>query len=114
MHLKLSQWGDIAPDKPRLATAFEFVSLWAQAENDIAALGRLCAGAIGVCIDKHHKLPAYKPQIMTPNEYGYKCLDRLLENGFDSKAIYEEGTKALTFLAEVLPRNKEIEQAQNF
>jgi hypothetical protein len=112
--LDLKKWGQVNPEKPRLATAFEFVSLWSHVQDDPSALARLCAGAIGVCIDKHHKLPAYKPQIMTPKEYGYKCLDRLLDNGFDSTVIFQEGSKALTFLAESLPRGEEIEDNQNF
>ena len=79
MILDLGPMGQIDTAKPdSLAVAFEFTSLWA-GENDSSVIARLCAGAIGVYIDKSARLPKYRPFTHKPLEYGHICLDRLLQ-----------------------------------
>ena len=114
MLLKLGSWGDLKAEAPQsLATCFEFVSLWA-GEEDHATIGRLCAGALGLYLDAHKRLPKYRPLKQKPLEYGYLCLNRLLENGIPPNSIFEAGSLCLIDMAAKIPTEKEVEERENF
>jgi hypothetical protein len=114
MKITIRKWGgELDMTAPSLATSFEFVSLWT-AESDNASLARLCAGALGACLDHTRKLPKYRPGKSTPLDYGHTCLDRLLSEGIVASIIYEEGVKALSFMATKIPTEREVEEKANF
>jgi hypothetical protein len=114
MKISIRRWGgEINLTAPSLATSFEFVSLWTS-ESDNAQLARLCAGALGVCLDHTRKLPKYRPGKSSPLEYGHTCLDRFLSEGITASVIYEEGVKALGFMASKIPTESEVEEKANF
>ena len=112
--LELRKLGNIEAKKPSLGICFEYVTLWSSAEGDPALLSRICAGAIGVTIDHAARLPKYRPAIMTAQEYGYNCLNRLLENGAGSTTIFKEGSKALAIMASALPQDENTEKEADF
>jgi len=112
MHLKLAKWGTVAAECPSLATCFEFVTSWTSATGDIAMLARICAGAIGAV--SKSRLPAYRPSVHKPSEYGHICLDRLLEAGMTLSTILKVGTKVLQYLAEQIPKEDEVEEEADF
>ena len=99
---------------PDLGTCLEFVTLWATSSGDSALLARLSAGALGVCIDHTARLPKYRPAIHKPKDYGHICLNRILEFGIGSGTLYEEGAKALQFMANKLPTDEGIQQQTDF
>lgn len=105
---------EITLQAPDLGTCLEFVTLWATSSGDSALLARLSAGALGVCIDHTARLPKYKPALHNPKEYGHICLNRLLEFGLSSGILYEEGAKALAFMADKLPTDEGIKQQTDF
>ena len=114
MKISIRKWGgDLDLSSPSLATSFEFVSLWTS-ESDNARLARLCAGALGVCLDHVRKLPKYRAGKSSPLEYGHTCLDRLLSEGIVASVIYEEGVKALSFMATKIPTEQEVDEKANF
>ena len=114
MIIKLGILGEKKTEQPKsLATAFEFVSLWA-GESDNSVLARLCAGAIGLYIDGLKILPKYKPFSEKPLEYGHKCLDRLLEKAVYPPVIFEAGTMLLAHMATLIPAEQEVKEAENF
>jgi hypothetical protein len=112
MHLKLAKWGTVSAQCPNLATCFEFVTSWTSATGDIALLARICAGAIGAVATS--RLPAYRPSIHKPGEYGHICLDRLLAAGMTLSTILKVGTKVLQYLAEQIPKEDEVEEEADF
>ena len=114
MQLDLGNWGKMEGEAPNsLATAFEFVTLWA-GENDNSTIGRLCAGALGIYLDKTRKLPKYNPAKNKPLEYGFTCLDRLLAAGIVPVAIYEAGAICLADMATKIPSEEEVVEVENF
>lgn len=114
MKISIRKWGgEIDLSSPSLATSFEFVSLWT-AESDNARLARLCAGALGACLDHTRKLPKYRAGKSSPLDYGHTCLDRLLNEGITASVIYEEGVKALSFMAMKIPTESEVDEKANF
>lgn len=115
MNIDIRQFGGLIDiQSPNLATCFEFVSLWSTRGEDTAELGRLCAGAIGVCIDHAAKLPKYNPAKHRPSEYGHICLDRLLNRGVSPGQVYEEGIKCLSLMTSKIPSQKEVDEKVNF
>tara|TARA_Y100001963_G_scaffold106702_1_gene147471 strand:- start:68 stop:445 length:378 start_codon:yes stop_codon:yes gene_type:complete len=106
--------GDISLRAPNLATCFEYVSLWGSASEDAAQLGRICAGALGVCLDYMATFPKYRTSKQSASEYGHIMLDRLLERGVTGSEVYREGVKALQFLATKIPVQEEVEERVNF
>jgi hypothetical protein len=105
---------NISLQAPDLGTCLEFVTLWATSSGDSALLARLSAGALGVCIDHTARLPKYKPALHNPKEYGHICLNRLLEYGVTSGTLYEQGARALQFMADKLPTDEGIQQQTDF
>tara|TARA_R110002012_G_scaffold320165_1_gene542619 strand:- start:654 stop:1022 length:369 start_codon:yes stop_codon:yes gene_type:complete len=98
---------------PSLATCFEFVSIWST-NSDMAVTSRLCAGALGVCLDHLAILPKYKPAVHKPSNYGHLILDRLLEKGISPSAIFDNGTKCLSLMATKIPTQEDVEEEINF
>ena len=114
MILDLGQFGQIEAIKPdSLAIAFEFTTLWA-GEGDSSVLARLCAGAIGIYIDKSARLPKYRPFVHKPLEYGHTCLDRLLKANVLPTMIYEQGAKCLADMARQIPTEERVKEQANF
>ena len=112
--VKLGKLGEVEFIQPRsLAIGFEIVTLWA-GHKDQATLSRICAAAIGVCVDHEGKLPAYNPNREKIIDYGFRILDRLLEAGVNGVQIFEQGTVCLTLLAQNLPSEEDVNQAVNF
>ena len=115
MKINISKFGgEIETQTPSLATCFEFVSLWSTKGDDTAELGRLCSGAIGVCIDHLAKLPKYNPSKHRPSSYGHICLDRMLSRGISPSEIYQEGMKCLSMMTSKIPSQKEVDEKVNF
>ena len=98
---------------PSLATCFEFVSIWST-NADMSITSRLCAGALGVCLDHLAILPKYKPSVHRPSGYGHLILDRLLQTGVSPGEIFEQGTKCLSFMASKIPTEEAVEEKVNF
>ena len=114
MQLNLGPFGQYDTQKPTsLAVCFEFTSLWA-GQTDSAIIARLCAGAIGIYLDKRAILPKYRPFDQKPTEYGHKCLDRLLERGVPPRYIYDAGAQCLADMATQIPTEAEVEEQANF
>ena len=114
MILNLGQMGQIETAQPQsLAVAFEFTSLWA-GESDSSVIARLCAGAIGIYIDKSARLPKYRPFTHKPLEYGHTCLDRLLRANVLPTMIYEQGAKCLADMARQIPTEERVKEQANF
>lgn len=106
--------GSIAIDPPEsLAICFEFSALWS-GDLDLSQQARLCAGALGVVLDKTARYPKFRPLNDTPMSYGHKMLERLIRDGATPQTIYQEGTKALITMAGSIPTNQEIEEKVNF
>lgn len=96
-----------------IATCLDFVSIWGSDPNR-AQLGRLCAAAIAVSVDHARILPAYPVASGDPIAYGYKILERLLENGVTPARVYEMGSSLLVEMIKVIPSEKEVEDKANF
>ena len=112
MYVTLAKWGNVDAHCPNLATCLEFVMSWTNAGDDIASLSRICAGAIGAVA--RTRLPAYRPSVHKPSEYGHICLDRLLQAGMDIGMILKVGTKVLQYFSEQLPKEDEVEREADF
>lgn len=112
MHLQLANWGKVPARVPNLATCYEFVVSWTSATEDIALLSRICAGAIGAVATQ--RLPAYRPSMHKPGEYGHICLDKLLGAGMTMSMILKVGTKVLQMLAKQVPTEDEVEREADF
>ena len=63
--------GEIDLRAPKIATCFEYVTLWSSSGEDTAQLGRVCAGALGVCLDYKAIFPRYRAGKMSAMEYGH-------------------------------------------
>lgn len=114
MILDLGPMGQLQTQTPdSLAVAFEFTSIWA-GESDSSVIARLCAGAIGIYIDKSARLPKYRPFTHKPLEYGHTCLDRLLKANVLPGTIYEQGAKCLADMARQIPTEAEVKEKVNF
>jgi len=111
---KLGKFGMVSIESPKsLAICFEVVAIWSS-NPDQATLGRLCAGAIGLSTESNPILPSYRPERDKLLEYGYRCLERLLERGVTVGQIYEVGLIALMKCTEKLPNEEEVEKIENF
>lgn len=95
-----------------LATSLEFVTLWNS--DDSVALLRLCAGAIGVALDKEAIFPKYRPLKSSPIPYGRMMLERLLEEGVTASQIYKAGSTCLLEFAKKIPKEEGVEEKANF
>ena len=112
--IKLGNLGELNTCNPSLASCMEYVTLWATHGGDPSLLARICSGSIGICTDHLGILPKYRPALQKPLEYGYICLERLLEKGIPSSQIYEAGSKLLVELASHLPKEEEVEETMGF
>lgn len=108
---KLGSHETITPKS--LATCLDFVSVWGANPNR-AQLGRLCAAAVGVCVDHSAILPKYKVSSADPLAYGHTIMDRLLEAGVTPGEIYDHGSQLLLAMAQQLPTEDEVEDLANF
>ena len=108
---KLGEVEIVPPES--LAICFEFSALWSS-DLDQSQTARLCAGALGVVLDKTARFPKYRPFTDSPMVYGHKCLESLIRDGATPKTIYNEGVKALIVMAGALPTDQEIEEKVNF
>lgn len=106
--------GEIDLRAPKIATCFEYVTLWSSSGEDTAQLGRVCAGALGVCLDYKAIFPRYRAGKMSAMEYGHLMLDRLLSEGITGTAVFREGVKCLQFMTERIPTQKEVDERANF
>jgi|9_EtaG_2_1085328.scaffolds.fasta_scaffold76288_2 hypothetical protein len=113
MEITTKRHGAMQAKAPGLATCFEIVLYWSGSEGNIAQLARSCAAALCIVVDKP-PLPAYKPAIHKPDNFGHIALGKLLETGETSETIFAEGTKALQFMSSLLPTDKEAEEAKDF
>jgi hypothetical protein len=113
MILDLKKLGQTEVAKPdSLATCLDFVSIWASDPNR-AILGRICAGAIGVCAT-FKRLPSYKVTSGDPVGYGHQIMDRLLEAGIPPSYIYDRGAQCLMMMANGIPVAQEVETTADF
>ena len=114
MEIDLKKLGQHTTQTPNsLALCLDFISIWGSDPNR-AQLGRLCAAAIGVCVDHAKCLPAYKTATGDPINYGFKIMDRLLQNNVSPGYVYEIGSKLLTEMMEKIPTDREVEETANF
>ena len=113
MEITTKRHGVMQAKTPSLATCFEIVLYWSGSEGNIAQLARSCAAALCIVVDKP-PLPAYKPAIHKPDNFGHIALNKLLETGETSETIFAEGTKALQYMSSLLPTDKETEEAKDF
>lgn len=113
MQYQLGKLGETGVARPTsLATCLDFVSIWASEPNR-AVLGRICAGAIGVC-SQSNRLPSYRPANGDPVGYGHVIMERLLEANVSPSEIYEIGAKCLTMMASAIPTKNEVETTADF
>ena len=111
MKTRLANKGDVELSAPHsLATCMQFTALWA-GDNDRARLSQLCAGAIGVCCADMQR---YIPSNSAPLDYGYQCLEELLQAGCTPSTIYQTGSDCLAMMASKIPSEDEVKEAENF
>lgn len=111
MKTRLAKKGDVELSAPHsLATCMQFTALWA-GDLDRARLSQLCAGAIGVCCGS---MPRYIPSNSAPLDYGYQCLEDLLQAGCTPTVIYQVGSDCLALMAAKIPSEDEVTEAENF
>jgi hypothetical protein len=111
MKTRLAKKGDVELSAPHsLATCMQFTALWA-GDLDRARLSQLCAGAIGVCCGS---MPRYIPSNSAPLDYGYQCLEELLQAGCTPTVIYQVGSDCLALMAAKIPSEDEVTEAENF
>ena len=110
--IQLSKWGTVKCTPPNMATCFEMVISWTNCGDDMAALARICAAAIGANITT--RLPRYRPAVHKPSEYGHICLNEMLEAGIDTGTILRTGTALLQEMSKALPTADEVEDTANF
>lgn len=108
---KLGKHNIILPKS--LAVMVDLTSVWAGGLNR-AQLGRVCACAIAVGIDHTKRLPAYPVAEGDPIKFGFKVMERLLDNGVSISDIYDYGSKILVMMFEALPKEEQIEEQANF
>ena len=96
-----------------LAVCFEFSAIWAS-DHDEALLARLCSAALGVSLDHLARYPRYNPLRDRPLEYGFKMMDRLLEDGWTPSQIYQGGSQSLFLMSQKLPSSEEVDETINF
>ncbi len=112
--IDLKNLGTHDPQIPNSMTiCLDFVSIWGSDPNR-AQLGRLCAGAIAVCVDHAKCLPAYNVLTGDPIGYGYKIMERLLNAGVKPAKIYEIGSDLLIEMMKRIPTESEVEETANF
>ena len=97
-----------------LATCLELSLQWGTSIEDTPSLLRLCSATIGICLDKHAILPAYKPHKHKILEYGYLILERLLEKNVDATKVFQDGTKLLTAISKKIPLQNEVQDTKDF
>jgi len=111
---QLGKFGTIEITPPKsLAISFEIISVWSS-NPDQATLGRLCASAIGICTESKPFLPSYRPERDKILDYGFRCLERLLEKGITASQIYNVGLECLMLCSDKLPNEEEITDIENF
>jgi len=111
METKLGKFEQVKFTPPySLAVCLQFTALWA-GEQDRSDLAQLCAGAIGVSCEQ---LPRYAPSSSKPLDYGYMCMDLLLNAKVTPAQIYDIGSKCLANMAERLPTEDDATEAVNF
>ena len=112
IELKLGKKTYSVENPESLATCLEFVTLWSSSAD--VKLLRLCAGAIGIYLDKTALYPTYKPTKEEPIEYGRKMLERLLDDKIIASNIYEAGSICLKNMFYCIPTESEVEETANF
>lgn len=112
--IQLGKLGEKPIHPPGLGSCLEFVTLWATHGTDPGLLARICSGAIGLCTDKAAILPKYRPSVHKPLDYGYICMERLLEKGITSSVIYSSGSNCLMLMSKQLPVEEEVEETMGF
>jgi hypothetical protein len=112
LNLKKLGEHDIVPPTS-FATCVDFVAIWG-ADPNRAQLGRLCAGAIAVCVDHAKVLPAYRVADGDPVAFGHKIMDRLFAAGVSLADIYDLGSQCLVAMASKIPKEEDIEDRANF
>lgn len=108
---KLGKHNIVAPSS--MATCWDFISIWGSDPNR-AQLARLCAGAIGVCVDHAKCLPAYRVLDGDPIAYGHAIMDRLLSNGVLPGEVYNMGVECLIEMTKQIPTQEQVEETANF
>ena len=108
---KLGQHELVLPNS--MATCWDFIAIWSNNPNR-AQLARLCAGAIGVCVDHAKVLPAYRVADGDPIAYGHTIMDRLMDAGVTPGAVYELGVKCIVEMTTKIPTEDAVEQTANF
>lgn len=114
MNIKLAKFDKVVKPNINTASCLEFVLTWGQVSEDTAGLLRVHAGAIGVALDEYQLLPAYKPERDKILNYGFKCLERLLDQGVSTDEIYKAGGQVLQYMLERIPKQKEVEKKESF
>ena len=92
---------------------------WAKNEDaDRSALYRLYAAAIGICLDRKHKLskkaPAYDISTGDFLSYGTEMLDWLGANGVSFKKVLRVGSELCNWMATELIRDDEVLEMEDF
>lgn len=114
MKIKIAKFDkDIEPNV-NTATCLEFVLSWGAVSDDTASLLRVHAAAIGVVMDEYNLLPAYKPERDKILIYGYKCLNRLLDQKVQTDEIYAAGGVALSYMLERIPKQEKVKEKEDF
>ena len=108
---KLGKHDIVVPSS--MATCWDFVAIWGGNPNQ-ARLARLCAGAIGVCVDHAKCLPAYRVVDGDPIAYGHTIMDRLLAAGMTPGDVYGVGVECLIEMTKQIPTNDAVEDTANF
>lgn len=108
---KLGKHDMVVPSS--MATCWDFVAIWGGNPNR-AQLARLCAGAIGVCVDHAKCLPAYRVVDGDPIAYGHTIMDRLMGAGLTPGDVYGMGVECLITMTKQIPTNDAVEETANF
>lgn len=112
MKINLQTYGEIECSLPSLAICYDIVSMWS-GNQDRNIMGRLCSLAICVGI-KDRRFPQYTIKMTDPIGYGGKCLDFLLVSGVPVNQIIEHGLQLITWYAQMLPSEEDVNTAENF
>lgn len=114
IEVKLGKFEKQIPIVADLATCLEFSLVWGDVSEDPAGLIRMCAAAIGVCLDSESMLPKYRPERTTILTYGRKVLERLLEKNVPVQDIYHTGSQVLVAMSEKVPSMQDVEEKKDF
>lgn len=114
IEIKLGNYHKEVAEPTDLATCLEFSLVWGDVSEDPAGLIRMCAGAIGVALDKEAMLPKYRPDKTSILSYGRKVLERLLEKNVPLQDIYDSGSNILVLMTKKIPTQKEVEEKKDF